>query len=459
MAKRDLPVRKNDIVTVEAVDLSVNGEGIGRYLGYTLFVPGMLPGEEAHVKVLKTGKSFGFGKVEKLVKASPERVEPLCPVFGKCGGCSLQHLSYEGQLSYKRSKVQAAMERIGGFEGLDVLPAIGASDPWHYRNKVQYPVREEHGELKIGYYAKNSHRIVETPVCYIQSRDNETIVGVVRRWMERHGIAGYNELLHKGVVRHLLIRRSGLHRSYHVTLVCRKEKVPFIDELIHAFEHLDSVKVTGLCVNVNKEKTNVILGEKTVCVWGEPDFEDAIGDVKFRISPQSFYQVNPEQTLKLYEKAVEYAALGSDDTVVEAYCGIGTITLFLAQKAKSVVGVEIVEKAVEDARKNAELNGMENVAFYAGEAETVIPELYESEGLKADVVVVDPPRKGCEEALLDTIVAMAPKRLVYVSCDPATLARDCKYLAEIGFSVVEVQPVDMFPMTGHVETVVRLVRE
>ncbi|NDL66765.1 23S rRNA (uracil(1939)-C(5))-methyltransferase RlmD [Clostridiales bacterium F-3ap] len=451
-----MPVVKNEDYMMDVEDLGVNGEGIGKILGYTVFVDGALPGDRVRVKVIKTKGNYGYGKLLDIAMPSPQRVEPPCRIAMQCGGCQIQHLSYQGQLAYKQAHVGNCFRRIAGMEEVPMAPILGMEDPFHYRNKVQFPVREVQGRIAIGFYAARSHRVVETDVCHIQDRFNEEIIRRVRKFMEENRVRAYDEERHKGLVRHVLTRKSHHSGEFHVTLVINGKSLPQAEALVVAFGDLP--RVTGISLNFNEEKTNVILGRRTQILFGEPYLEDRIGDVRFMISPNSFYQVNPVQTKVLYEKALEYAGLTGSETVWDIYCGIGTISLFLAQKAKQVYGVEVVESAIQDARRNAEANGMKNVEFFVGEAEQVLPEKFAKEGIRADVIVVDPPRKGCDPAVIGTILEMGPARVVYVSCDPATLARDVKLLAEGGYRLEEVQPVDMFPHSVHVETVVLLSR-
>ena len=422
MGNRIVPVKKNEHIELVINDLGTEGQGIGRYEGYTMFVDGALPGEKVSVTVIKAGKNFGVGRLQKILETSPDRVEPLCPIARQCGGCSLQHLSYEGQLAYKPGKVEQLIRRIGRVEEAVALPALGMEEPWHYRNKVKFPVSEVDGKIHIGYYAKRSHRIVETEVCFIQDRRNEEIRQLLYDWMKSYHIPAYNEDSHKGLVRHLVTRFAHSSGDMHVTLVINGKKLRHVDELIEKFKNCGYI--TSLALNSNNERTNVILGQETKILFGDDYIEDRIGEVKFRISPMSFYQVNPKQTEKLYRQALTYADLTGDETVLDLYCGIGSISLFLAQKAKKVIGVEIVPQAIENAERNARLNGITNTEFYVGKAEEVIPALYKEQGIEADVVVVDPPRKGCDEQLLETIVKINTNKLVYVSCDPATLASD-----------------------------------
>lgn len=456
MSNREAPVSKNEMVTLTIDDIGTEGQGIGKVDGYTLFVDGALPGEEIEAKVIKAGKKFGYGKLMKTIAASPDRVEPVCPIATQCGGCTLQHLSYEGQLKYKQNKVTQLIQRIGKIDSVEVSQTIGMEEPLHYRNKVQFPVREAYGETKIGFYAKRSHRVIETETCYIQDRRNEEIRDLILNWMRAEHIAAYDEAKHRGVIRHIVTRHAKSTGLMHVTLVINARRLKYVEKLIEIL--MNCGYVSGIALSVNREKTNVIMGSEVIHLEGQSYVEDTIGDVKFHISPLSFYQVNPVQTEKLYEKALEFAALTGKETVLDLYCGIGSISLFLAKKAKKVIGVEVVEAAIEDALHNAEINEIDNVEFYVGRAEEVVPRLYKDAGIKADVVVVDPPRKGCDERVLDTIVKISPKRIVYISCDPATLARDLHYMTEQGYSVNAVQPVDMFPMTTHVETVCLLKR-
>lgn len=457
---KQCPVEKNKFYDLEIVSLGANGEGIGRIDGYTLFVQGALPGDHIQVKVVKTKKSYGYGIIADIKQPSPNRIEARCPVAHKCGGCDFQHLSYEAQLEYKQNLIRDSLVRIGQLDQEAVTkcmePLVGAENPFFYRNKVQYPVRAENGVVRIGFYAKNTHRIVETECCYIQDPFNEVIVEELRRFMVEHSIPAYDEERQNGLIRHLVIRRSRHYDRFQVTLVINGKKLPFQNEFEERLKRLE--KVESFSININTEPNNVILGKSLTTFFGPKYLQDKIEALEYRISPLSFYQVNPAQTERLYRKALEFAGLTGKETVLDLYCGIGTITLFLAQQAKSVIGVEIVEPAIEDARQNAELNGINNATFYVGKAEEVVPDLYAKGDLKADVVVVDPPRKGCEESLLETIVSINPEKIVYVSCDPGTLARDVKYLVGKGYNVDKVCGVDMFPQTVHVETCLLLSR-
>jgi len=467
---------KNQIVTITIEDIGNDGEGIGKYEGYTLFVKGAVVGDVARVKVLKPKKTYGYAKVEELITPSPDRVEPRCPVAGKCGGCQLQHLSYKRQLNYKADKVKNCLLRIGGIaeERLAAItePIIGMEEPFYYRNKAQYPVgTDKEGNPVMGFYAGHSHNIIDCTDCAIQEPVNAVILPVVKQFLQEKNISAYNEETGKGLLRHVLTRVGFVTKEVMVCLIINGRKFPGAEELAtRVSEAISNFKgedgsigyvLKSFCLNVNTEKTNVILGQEILPVYGNNYIADYIGNIKYQISPLSFYQVNPKQTVKLYEKALEYAELSGSEIVWDLYCGIGTISLFLAQKAKKVYGVEIVPQAIDDAKVNSKLNNIKNAEFFVGAAEDVMPAKYkESNGtMKADVICVDPPRKGCEESLLDTVVAMEPKRIVYVSCDPATLARDVKYLESKNYELKKVCPVDQFGHTGHVETVVALVRK
>ena len=453
----NLPVEKNSIYEMTIDGLGSNGEGIGRIDGFAIFVDGALPEEVVKVLIINVKKSYGYGKLMEIVKKSPYRVEPLCPVAKTCGGCQLQHLSYEGQLAYKARKVKDDLERIGGLKDVGEVPIYGMEDPWRYRNKAQFPVgNNKNGETEIGFYAKRSHRIVDTPVCYLQNSVNDKIVAIVRGFLAEFKISAYDEGKHQGLVRHILTRVGRNTGEIMVCIVVNGKKLPYGQVLVERLREIDGV--VSVVLNVNKSRTNVILGEKVIPLWGKSEIEDTLGGIAFEISPLSFYQVNPVQTEVLYQKAVEMAGLQGEETVLDLYCGIGTISLFFARKAKRVFGVEIVPEAIADARKNATQNGITNVTFEVGAVEEVIPRLFQEKKISADVIVVDPPRKGCDQGLLDIIAEIQPKRLVYVSCNPATLARDVEFLKDNGFEVREVAAVDQFPMTVHVETIALMSR-
>ncbi|SFB15438.1 23S rRNA (uracil1939-C5)-methyltransferase [Lentibacillus halodurans] len=456
MAKQSAPVKKNQTVTLQFEDLTHEGSGVGKINGYPLFVPYALPGEVGEVKVIKVKKNFGFGKLLKVTESSPERVEPPCDVFYTCGGCQLQHMSYDMQLEMKQNQVKNAMRKIARLEHVPVHPIIRMEDPWRYRNKVQMPVGEkDDGELITGFYQKRSHRIIEgMETCNIQDEVNDRMVEAVRRIADRLGIPAYDEQNDTGVLRHIVVRTGEVTKDTMIVIITRTPDLlhqeELIKELIQTYPHIKSI-----VHNINDRKTNSIWGKKSKTIWGEDYIYDQIGDIKFAISAKSFYQVNPPQTKKLYDKALAYAKISSYDTVVDAYCGIGTISLFMAQEARKVYGVEVVPEAVDDAKKNAKLNRITNAEFYVGEAEKVMP-WWTAQGLRPDVIVVDPPRKGCDEELLKAMIDMEPKRIVYVSCNPSTLARDLGILEDGGYATQEVQPVDMFPQTHHVECVAQI---
>ena len=449
--------KKNDLLTVTIEDMGHDGEGIGKVDGYTVFVKDTVIGDKVQAKIMKAKKNYGYARLVGIMEPSKDRVEPRCAYARQCGGCQIQALSYEKQLAYKQQKIENNLIRIGGFqkEEIPMQPIIGMEDPYHYRNKAQFPVGcDKEGHLIAGFYAGRTHSIISNRKCYLGVEVNEQILNLVLAHMEAYDIPAYDETTGKGLVRHVLIRYGFQSKEIMVCLVVNGSRIPGAEDLIAKLREIPGM--TSISLNINREKTNVILGRKGKLLWGQEYITDTIGPIAYQISPQSFYQVNPVQTQKLYEKALEYAGLEGNETVWDLYCGIGTISLFLAQKAKQVYGVEIVPAAIEDAKRNATLNHITNAEFFVGKAEEVLPEKYEKEGIYADVIVVDPPRKGCEESVLATMVKMQPKRIVYVSCDSATLARDLKYLRGEGYEVKKVQGVDQFPHTVHVETVVLL---
>lgn len=500
-------------LTIE--DMGVDGEGIGKAEGAALFVKDAVLGDRVRVKIMKMKKNYGYARLLEVLKPSPFRVEPKCAYHRKCGGCQIQTVDYAQQLKYKENKVRNNLKRIGGFsvknadgtgEGLAIHPVLGMDEPYFYRNKAQFPIgTDKDGKIVTGFYASRSHNIIPNRKCYLGVELNEKILDIVISFMEKYHILAYDEATGKGLVRHVLIRFGFTTKEIMVCLVINGKKLPHGEELVSRLTEIEGM--TSITLNVNEKNTNVILDEEIISLWGQDYITDYIGGIKYQISPLSFYQVNPVQTEKLYGTALKYAGLTGKETVWDLYCGIGTISLFLAQKAKQVYGVEIVAPAIEDARNNAKINGIENVTFFVGKAEEVLPEFYEkgmrdSKGraesngmekqqeavygqtgeleeinakeaaenkevlrkeklnmLHPDVIVVDPPRKGCDEKCLETIMKMKPERVVYVSCDSATLARDLKYLCEKGYQVKEVQPVDMFPQTGHVESVCLITRK
>ena len=447
--------RKNDLVTLEIEDCGIDGEGIGKADGFTVFVKDAVIGDTVTAKIIKAKKNYGYGRLMEVLKPSPYRVEPKCEFARQCGGCQLQALSYDQQLVFKTNKVKGHLERIGGFTDIPMEPIIGMDELFHYRNKAQFPVgRNKEGKIVTGFYAGRTHNIIENRDCALGVAENKEVLDRVIAHMEKYGIEPYNEATGKGLVRHVLIRYGYFTKEVMVCLILNGNKLPKEEQLVKSLCEIPGM--TSITINVNKKHSNVILGEEIRLLWGQEYITDRIGDISYQISPLSFYQVNPMQTQKLYAKALEYADLHGEETVWDLYCGIGTISLFLAQKAKFVRGVEIVPAAIENAKENAKLNGLENTEFFVGKAEEVLPREYKKNGVYADVIVVDPPRKGCDETLLETMVEMNPERIVYVSCDSATLARDLKYLCERGYELRKVCPVDQFGMTIHVETVVLL---
>ena len=447
--------RKNDLVTLEIEDCGIDGEGIGKADGFTVFVKDAVIGDTVTAKIIKAKKNYGYGRLMEVLKPSPYRVEPKCEFARQCGGCQLQALSYDQQLIFKTNKVKGHLERIGGFTDIPMEPIIGMDELFHYRNKAQFPVgRNKEGKIVTGFYAGRTHNIIENRDCALGVAENKEVLDRVIAHMEKYGIEPYNEATGKGLVRHVLIRYGYFTKEVMVCLILNGNKIPKEELLVKSLCEIPGM--TSITINVNKKHSNVILGEEIRLLWGQEYITDRIGDISYQISPLSFYQVNPMQTQKLYAKALEYADLHGEETVWDLYCGIGTISLFLAQKAKFVRGVEIVPAAIENAKENAKLNGLENTEFFVGKAEEVLPREYKKNGVYADVIVVDPPRKGCDETLLETMVEMNPDRIVYVSCDSATLARDLKYLCERGYELRKVCPVDQFGMTVHVETVVLL---
>ncbi len=450
-------VQKGQEMELEITGLGSTGEGVGRFRDIAVFVPGALTGEKVRASAAFIKKNFIIGKLQEIITPSSHRIAPACPVYEACGGCQLQHLSYEAELEEKRMQVKAALERIGHLRDISVMPTIGSEHPFYYRNKMQFPVAGGKGRLQIGCFALNTHRVIDVTDCCIQKQKNNEIAAVVRDWMKQYKILPYDEDKGTGLIRHIM-GRVGVHTGeIMVCLVTARDTVPHLKELVKLLKAaIPGVK--SVVQNVNKRNTNVILGEKTKLIAGEPTIKDKIGSLKFNISAQSFFQVNSEQAEKLYNTTLDFAELKGTETVVDLYCGTGTITLFMAQKAKRALGIEIVPSAIRDAKKNALANRIENADFLLGDAAVEMPKLAAG-GLRPDVVILDPPRAGCEERVLEAIVKVKPDRVVYVSCNPATLARDLAYLHERGFKIEKVQPCDMFSRTHHVETVVLLTRK
>jgi 23S rRNA (uracil1939-C5)-methyltransferase len=486
-------MQKNDLFELEITDMGVDGEGIGRYEGMTFFVKDAYIGDVIRARAMKLKKNYGYARVEEVLTPSTFRVVPRCPIHRQCGGCQIQALSYEKQLEYKQNKVRNNLIRIGGFapEEIDakMLPIVGMDEPFRYRNKAQFPVGcDKDGNVVTGFYASRTHSIIPVEDCLLGVEENQTILAAVKTWMKDNGVPAYNEKTGKGLVRHILIRFGFTTKEIMVCLIINGEQLPEAAALVNALKDIPGM--TSVSYNVNMENTNVILGDRTECIWGTPYITDyihlrqcgenefALTDtaVAYRISPQSFYQVNPVQTEKLYSTALDFAGLTGKESVWDLYCGIGTISLFLAQKAKQVYGVEIVPQAIEDAKNNARLNGIDNAVFFVGKAEEVLPEFYEGRSRNRgtriagqvpaadgdmthpDVIVVDPPRKGCDGKCLETMLKMQPSRIVYVSCDSATLARDLRVLCDGGYEVKKIRAFDQFGNTTHVEVATCLQR-
>ena len=451
-------MRKDDLITVTIEDLSSEGLGVGHYDGMAFFIKDTVIGDVAEAKIMKLKKTYGYARLTRLITLSPDRIKARCPVARQCGGCQIQAMRYSAQLRFKEAKVRNNLIRIGKFEHSPMEPIISMEEPFRYRNKAQFPVgMSKDGRIIAGFYAGRTHAIIECEDCLLGVEENRVILDLVLEYMKEYHISPYEELTGKGLVRHVMIRKGFATGEVMVCLIVNGDSLPHVDALVERLRTIQGM--ASITLNINREQTNVIMGREIKLLWGQPYIEDTIGSVRFRISPLSFYQVNPLQTEKLYNKALEYAGLTGEETVWDLYCGIGTISLFLAQRAKQVYGVEIVPAAIEDAKANAALNGMTNAEFFVGKAEEVLPEKYEKEGITADVIVVDPPRKGCEESVLATMIQMAPKRIVYVSCDSATLARDLKYLCHHGYELTRCCPTDMFGNSVHVETVCLLSRK
>ncbi len=453
-------VEKNKDYILDIVSQGYEGEGIAKIDNtYPVFIEGALIGEKVKVKIIKVKKTFAYGKLLEIIEASEERCIPECKIYKRCGGCKLQHTNYQEQLNFKYNRVKDCITRIGKLNEDLVRFPLGMQEPWRYRNKVQLPIGLINGELKIGFFAQRSHDIIDMEQCLIQDEIADKVVSLTRQWIKKYNIMPYNIDGHyneSGILRHIMIRRGFTTNEVMVVIVTNGRELPHKNEFIERMrDNIPGLK--SIIQNVNSKPTNVILGLESITLWGEDTISDYIGDFKFNISPLSFFQVNPTQTDVLYSKALEYAELTGKEEVFDAYCGTGTITLFLSQKAKKVYGVEIIPQAIDNAKINAVENNVDNVEFFVGESEVVIPDLI-NKGVKADVVVVDPPRKGCDKKLLDSITNIEAKRIVYVSCDPSTLARDLAILEQNGYKTIEVQPVDMFPHTAHIENVAKLIK-
>ncbi len=464
---------KNQILTVEITDMTSEGEGVGKKDGFPFFIKDTVIGDKAEIRVTRVKKNYAYGRLEKVLTPSPFRIDPKCAFHKQCGGCQIQSMSYEKQLEFKDARVRNNLIRIGGFapEKIDNImePILGMEEPFYYRNKAQYPVgQNKEGEPVTGFYAGRTHSIVANTECHLGVKENKEILEIILAYMRENRVPAYDESTGKGLIRHVLIRKGFFSGEIMVCLVVNlkgaQRKLPAQQKLLDKL--LTIPNMTSVSLNINTERTNVILGQEIRLIWGKATIKDTIHvcdadnnfertgrGITYAISPVSFYQVNPVQTEKLYSLALSFAELTGQETVWDLYCGIGTISLFLAEKAKKVYGVEVIPQAVENARENAVSNGIFNAEFFVGKAEEVLPEKYKKDGIFADVIVVDPPRKGCDTACLDTILKMTPQRVVYVSCDSATLARDLKVLCGGGYEVERVRAVDMFPMTVGVETV------
>ena len=449
-------LKKDNIIELDITGMTHEGLGVGKIDGFAVFVHGAIDGERVRAKIIKVLKSYAVARVIEFIKSSPHRIEPFCPVYKRCGGCSLQHMSYEKTLEFKRQVVTDNLTRIGGLSDVNVNETIGMVKPLNYRNKAQYPIGMGKEGPVAGFFARRSHEIIDAPVCGIQHPLSDKAKDIVIGFAKALNIPVYDESTGAGLIRHVVTKTAFGTGEIMVIIVATKPEIPKINKLIYRLKR-DIPGLASIILNINPKRGNVVLGDKNITLYGKDTIEDILGGLTFEISPLSFYQVNSVQTEVLYKKAIEYAGLSGNETVYDLYCGIGTITLFAASKARLVIGVEVVPEAIEAANRNALKNNITNTEFYTGDVEEVFPKLF-AEGKKADVVFIDPPRKGCEETLLKTLVDMSPDRIVYVSCNPSTLARDLKYLCgkDAGYEVKEVQPVDMFPWTEHVECIIMM---
>lgn len=450
-------VEKNKHYIIEITDISSDGSGVGAVDGFTVFVPNTALGDVCETVIVKVLSRYAVGRMIKLIKESPDRTEPICPAYKRCGGCQLQHISYEAQLRIKRGFIEAAMRRIGGFEGFECGDMIGMENPYRYRNKCIFPIGpDKSGEPLSGFYARRSHDIIPVDDCLAGSELNKRITRAVVDYMRENNVSVYDESSHSGIVRRVFIRSAHSSGEIMVVVSVNANTLPRRERLIKRLRDI-SENIVSIYVNINKERNNSVLGRENKLIYGKAEITDILCGIYFKISPHSFFQINPFMTEKLYSRALEYADISNEDRVLDVYCGIGTISLAAAKQSKSVIGVEIVEQAVIDARANAAQNGIENAVFYAESAEQAVPRLIE-EGAVPDTVILDPPRKGSDDATLGAIVHAGPKRIVYISCNPATLARDAKFLAEHGYTPHKCTGVDMFPHTCHVECVVLMSR-
>ncbi len=449
---------KEYIVKIES--LGYEGEGVAKIDRYPIFIPGALKGERVRTEIIRAKKNYANGKLMGIIEKCDERREPKCINYGKCGGCTLMHLSYKGQLDFKFDRVKDCIKKIAGLDEKIVKYPLGIENEYIYRNKVIFSVGLIEDTLAIGFFSERTHEIINMDTCLLQDQVTDKIIKIIRTWIQEYSIIPAKKdglFFEQGLIRNIMIRKGFKTNEIMIVLVTLDKEIPHKDQLVDELNK-EIINLKSVVQNINPKDTNLVLGDKCITLWGEDHISDYIGNYKFNISPLSFFQVNPTQTEVLYNKALEYANLSGDEVVFDAYCGIGTITLFLSQNSKKVYGVETVEQAIEDAIANAKQNKIINSEFYVGKSEEIIPKLIE-DGIKPDIIVVDPPRKGCDAKLLDAIGETKPKRVVYVSCDPSTLARDLKYLQRLGYEAIEVQPVDMFPMTKHIESVVLLVRK
>lgn len=450
-------VQKNEVREGEVIDLTHEGHGVVKIDRYPIFIPHALINEQIEYKIIKVKKNFAIGKLLEIHEASEDRVTPPCVYYQKCGGCQLQHMTYRAQLDMKREQVVNLFHRKAGFDRTTIHDTIGMETPWHYRNKSQIPVgKNKVQETVMGFYRQRSHDIIDMDECLIQDDIHNEVMNKVRDWLNELQVSIYNERKKKGIVRHVVIRAGHHTGELMVIFVTNgrklKQSQTLVDRLVATFPNITSIKQ-----NINQTHSNVIMGDESVTLYGKDQIEDTLSDVRFKISDQSFYQINTSQTEKLYQKAIDYAALSGEETVLDTYCGIGTIGLYMAPQAKHVYGVEVVPEAITDAKENATINGYQNTTFVCGKAEEVILG-WQSNGIKPDVVMVDPPRKGCDETFLDTLLALKPQKIIYISCNPSTQQRDALRLSS-NYDLVQITPVDMFPHTTHVETVAQFVRK
>lgn len=441
---------KNDKIELTIDALTSEGSGVGRYNGLAVFVRGTVPQDKIIAHIIKRSKNYAIGIIDKILQPSPERIESDCPYSKKCGGCSFRHMTYDEELKYKKSRVQDALNRIGHLD-IEVDEIIGADDLTHYRNKAQYPVDISDGEMFAGFYAYKSHRIIPCADCKLQPAEFEKGLEAFAKWIESENITSYNEQTGKGLLRHIYFRKGFATGEVMACAVINANSIPNSELLVSLLrEKVDGL--TSVAVNINKEKTNVILGKETNIIWGEKYIRDSLLGKDFLISPNSFYQVNHNQCEKLYAKAKAFAGLTGTETVLDLYCGVGTIGLTMAENVKQLVGIEIIPQAIENAKENAKINHITNAQFICSDAPKGA-EILKKQGVNPDIIILDPPRKGCEKSLFDTIEQLSPKKIVYVSCDSATLARDLAILKEKGYEAKKVSAVDMFPRTPHVECV------